>query len=701
MEFEDFDDVEDEIDEEQQDQREQVPPSPRADQPHSQNRRRPPRKAPSKKSNDRDEMIAAFHSIIQKQERERLREKAEAMYERTFKRRDRRRDESYYRRRSSSPHRSSDADDYMSDYMTVFFTHAKKQIPTLTRKHIDQWEKQDLIVAKRARKKKPTVRRSVITYNPNQIWEGDLVDMFRTNIRLNGNVRYLLLLVDQMSKKMFCQPVLKGKKDAPQVLLAFKKIFQNTTARPRYIYSDKGSEFIAGSVKSYLKNRQGIDTWNSKDKDIKAAIVERAIRTLKSRIFTMIDAGTPKYITHLQDIVNGINQTAGRITKVAPDNVDPITAPTVSENLSSNRSRQESKFRRRQPVKQFKLTTTNKPPTPLFHLGDYVLMKKEKKTFTKEHSGMWNDEIFQISKAKTDSKPYVYHVKDLKGSPITGYFNEAELKEVHLPATFRLEKTNVFKRRIYKVNGVKYIEIKTTAYHKPINLPLDTFKRASTSPSSISSHIFIQYLRAQPPSDNEDDRDEILLERERDEGDKILRERSKNPFISSHFFEVDTKKVTDEGHRIESSTRTTMITSANGRVMENSRDFCHEDDACPVTENNLDDDDEDTLLDSEVVDLREFSLDSKNERLANALKAKGVSVITGGNAHCTYCSKWRKFNKIRWPIIAQYKLLDLILTLLLIFWISLMTWRFGTYQKNSHCLSTYADDSNENHFCQN
>eukprot|EP00112_Aurelia_sp_Birch-Aquarium-sp1_P017551 Seg4081.4 transcript_id=Seg4081.4/GoldUCD/mRNA.D3Y31 product="hypothetical protein" protein_id=Seg4081.4/GoldUCD/D3Y31 len=120
MEFEDFDDVEDEIDEEQQDQREQVPPSPRADQPHSQNRRRTPRKAPSKKpfSNDRDEMIAAFHSIIQKQERERLREKAEAMYERTFKRRDRRRDEAYYRRRSSSPHRSSDADDYMSDYMS-------------------------------------------------------------------------------------------------------------------------------------------------------------------------------------------------------------------------------------------------------------------------------------------------------------------------------------------------------------------------------------------------------------------------------------------------------------------------------------------------------------------------------------------------------------------------------------------------------
>eukprot|EP00112_Aurelia_sp_Birch-Aquarium-sp1_P017550 Seg4081.3 transcript_id=Seg4081.3/GoldUCD/mRNA.D3Y31 product="hypothetical protein" protein_id=Seg4081.3/GoldUCD/D3Y31 len=183
------------------------------------------------------------------------------------------------------------------------------------------------------------------------------------------------------------------------------------------------------------------------------------------------------------------------------------------------------------------------------------------------------------------------------------------------------------------------------------------------------------------PSDTNDIDDRILLERERDEGDKILRERSKNPFISSHFFEVDTKKVTDEGHYVESSTKTTMITSANGRVMENSRDFCHEDDACPVTENNLDDDDEDTLLDSEVVDLREFSLDSKNERLANALKAKGVSVITGGNAHCTYCSKWRKFNKIRWPIIAQYKLLDLILTLLLIFAFFLMTWRFGTYKK--------------------
>ena len=136
----------------------------------------------------------------------------------------------------------------------VFFKHREKKFPSLTRKHIGEWEQRDLLVAKRSRKTKPKVRRSVVIYNPNQVWEGDLVDMGDTNVRLNRNVRYLLLLEDQFSKILYCQPVMKGTKAAPEVLKAFKRIFENTTARPRANYADKGIEFLAGVVKSYLGN---------------------------------------------------------------------------------------------------------------------------------------------------------------------------------------------------------------------------------------------------------------------------------------------------------------------------------------------------------------------------------------------------------------------------------------------------------------
>ena len=69
---------------------------------------------------------------------------------------------------------------------------------------------------------------------------------------------------------------MKGTKARPEVLKAFKRIFENTTARPKAIYSDKGSEFMNKLVKSYLNTTQGILTWDSKD--IKASMVERSIR---------------------------------------------------------------------------------------------------------------------------------------------------------------------------------------------------------------------------------------------------------------------------------------------------------------------------------------------------------------------------------------------------------------------------------------
>ena len=62
-------------------------------------------------------------------------------------------------------------------------------------------------------------------------------------------------------------------------------------------------------------------------------MAERYIRTLKARIHTMIDAGNPKYIDHLQSIVNGINQTANRTTKIPATNVVPINVSDARANI--------------------------------------------------------------------------------------------------------------------------------------------------------------------------------------------------------------------------------------------------------------------------------------------------------------------------------------------------------------------------------
>ena len=338
--------------------------------------------------------------------------------------------------------------------LTVFHRHAKKKIPGLSLKDVEKWKEQDLFVAKRSRITKPKIRRSIQVFNPNNIWEGDLVDMKPTNIRLNRNVRYLLLLVDQFSRKLFCQPIFGGTKSPEPVIDAFRRIFIDTTSRPKYIYTDQGSEFISKKVKDYLNNRQGIKTFTTKDKEIKCAIVERAIRTLKSRLFTYIDSGHPKYLDVLPQIIQGINASENRTLQMAPNVVDPVNVGKARINIYSYNQKQQSKFRKRK--------LEGEMPPPKFHVGDYVLIKKERKTFTKEHKGLWNDQIFQVENASSDTIPYVYHLKDLSGELVEGYFNEKDLNKIQLPPTLQLERATAFRRRIFKspVNGERYIEIK-------------------------------------------------------------------------------------------------------------------------------------------------------------------------------------------------------------------------------------------------
>eukprot|EP00112_Aurelia_sp_Birch-Aquarium-sp1_P015907 Seg3562.11 transcript_id=Seg3562.11/GoldUCD/mRNA.D3Y31 product="putative transposon-derived protein F54H12.3" protein_id=Seg3562.11/GoldUCD/D3Y31 len=348
---------------------------------------------------------------------------------------------------------------------TTFFKHARKKIPQLTLKKVHEWREHDMLVAKRSRITRPKIRRSVQVFNPSQIWEGDLVDMSKSNIRLNRNVRYLLLLIDQFTKKLYCAPIFGGNKSGPNVIKAFKQIFSNTTSRPKFLYSDNGGEFIAKDVKAYLLNTQHIKTITTQDKEVKASMVERAIRTLKGRLFTFINSGNPRYLNKLQDIINGINETAGRVTNVAPNNVDPISVGTVRNNIYNYNKRQENKFRKRTvPTQQqeFFIKKSNTPPTPKYQVGDFVIIKKERQLFRKEHEGQWNDEIFQIASIASDTIPFVYHVKDLAGELLQGYFNEQDINRIQLPSYLPLEKTTAFHRRIFTSpqDNSKYIEVK-------------------------------------------------------------------------------------------------------------------------------------------------------------------------------------------------------------------------------------------------
>ena len=85
--------------------------------------------------------------------------------------------------------------------------------------------------------------------------------------------------------------------------------------------TDKGKEFLNVNVKKLLK-KYSVELWISNNEDIKASIVERFNRTLKTRMYKYFTANnTRRYIDVLQDLVDGYKNTLHSSIKMAPSKV--------------------------------------------------------------------------------------------------------------------------------------------------------------------------------------------------------------------------------------------------------------------------------------------------------------------------------------------------------------------------------------------
>jgi len=95
----------------------------------------------------------------------------------------------------------------------------------------------------------------------------------------------LLTCIDVFSKRAWAVPV--RRKTGQNVAEAFKKILADGNCN--MLQSDKGIEFLNSTFQSILR-RRGIKFYTSENEDLKAAVVERFNRTLKTKMF--------RYFTH-------------------------------------------------------------------------------------------------------------------------------------------------------------------------------------------------------------------------------------------------------------------------------------------------------------------------------------------------------------------------------------------------------------------
>ena len=123
----------------------------------------------------------------------------------------------------------------------------------------------------------------------NEIWCLDLAFMDKLS-EFNNGVKYLLICVDIFSRLVSVQSM--KSKYASDAVAAFKKMLRKNT-KPDRVWVDQGTEF-GGEFKKFCKSRD-IKIYSTR-RETKAAVAERAIRSLKNIIYRYMEENGDKYV---------------------------------------------------------------------------------------------------------------------------------------------------------------------------------------------------------------------------------------------------------------------------------------------------------------------------------------------------------------------------------------------------------------------
>ncbi|KAL3089246.1 hypothetical protein niasHS_006967 [Heterodera schachtii] len=191
--------------------------------------------------------------------------------------------------------------------------------------------------------------------------------------RKNSGYRYLLLAVDVLSRRMFGSPV-KSKKPA-DVKRAFEEVFGQMPKLPETLYTDRGLEFVAKPMKEFFAEN-GIKKYETSSKK-KAAVAERAIRTLKTRLYKYF---LPK--AHLR----------------GPNEISDVNAREVWKRVYGEG-----------------LVPADKRPK--IKEGETVRIPEPKHIFEKGYIPNYSDHVYTVDEARS-TNPQHYLLKDYYGTKL-------------------------------------------------------------------------------------------------------------------------------------------------------------------------------------------------------------------------------------------------------------------------------------------
>ena len=297
----------------------------------------------------------------------------------------------------------------------------------VSKKYVNHWlSKQNSHVFHKQTINKFT-RNRVLVNSIDEEFQADLMDI--RHVKWNhGRYHYILTVIDVLSKFAFATPI--KRKSGIEVAAALRKIFEQRT--PHKLHSDRGLEFLNSHVEDVL-NEFNVYQTTTKDKLIKASVVERFNRTLRMKLEKLRESNPKfKFEESLQMIINAYNNSVHRSIKMKPVDVNIDTQDIAFKNLYGGKTYMQM------------LTQANSKKAK-FSVGDFVRIKLDKETFQRGYHRLWSDQAFRISRIITTGQVITYYLRDSKNLELDRRYYEKELQKI-APPTFKIKQ--VLNKRI-------------------------------------------------------------------------------------------------------------------------------------------------------------------------------------------------------------------------------------------------------------
>ena len=317
---------------------------------------------------------------------------------------------------------------------------AKRELPSITRRAVDNWFAGQLTYTLHKPVRFNFRRNKTIVKRIDEQWQADLCDM-AARAKDNDGYTFLLTVIDCFSKFAWVEAL--RNKTGGEILAALKRILKRASPRkPKRLQTDKGSEFLNAQVQRFLSKRNiEFFTTNS---EMKAAIVERFNRTLKTRMFKhFTNAATARYIDVLQSLVSGYNATRHGSIQMRPIDVRKKDESIIRQRLYRPKTinphhRRRLRRPRDSPGTQVLKKGARMKKTYKYAIGELVRISKARRVFRKGYLPNWTEETFTIYNRKNIGEPF-YYLRDFDGERIKGGFYEQELQSVKESEEYRIE----------------------------------------------------------------------------------------------------------------------------------------------------------------------------------------------------------------------------------------------------------------------